>query len=298
MQFSAGNWSFDINKTQERYAALENLYREKGLNAESFACRFFAECFASQKPGIVRQYSGGTVGLSPFYDVEYAGTPIRILIIGKEASHEPGAVYGTAPNFGARSNQIRDTIFSTRRTNHIKGTLLTLQYIFGVQSEYVYASYALGNALRCAFQKASVAQNTSNLADTRTMRANCFPYVAEEIAILQPTLVITQGAWALDHGAPLMDTLAAAFDNTPKTVMLNEQNPNYGLYEFPHFMYLTSHHPARIFLWKRDLAPYSLWPMLDYLKATGYLPTIAPEDASHYEALVKPHIDSLYASNL
>lgn len=297
MVITAGKWSFDTTKTQERYKALEEYYKLQGLNAEDFRCRFFAECAVSQKPGTIKQYSGGTIGLSPFYDVSYAGIPIRVLVIGKEASHEPEALYGTAANFAVRSRQIHDTIFSTRRTNHIKGTLLTLQYIFGVQSEYVYASYALGNALRCAFQRAAIAQNTSNLPDTRTMRANCFQYLAKEIRILEPTLVITQGAWALNHKAPLIETLAAAFGVEPETIMTNEVNGKYGLYAFPTFMYLTGHHPARLELWKKNLAPDSLWPMLGYLKTTGYLPAIAPEDADQYEAVVKPYIDSMTANS-
>lgn len=298
MESRSGKWHFDRAKTRQRCEALERFYQRHGLNADDFRCLFYEQCHASQKSGTIKQYAGGTVGLSAFYDVRYADIPVRILIIGKEASHNPHALYGTASNFYVRSAECRDTIFSTTRTNHIKGTLLTLQRIFGIESDYLYASYALGNALRCAFQKASVAQNTSNLTDTRVMRSNCFPYLAEEIRILEPTLVITQGAWAVDHKPPLVETLAAALGVQPKAVMVNRSNGKYGLYEFPEFMFLTSHHPARLGMWKKYYAPDSLWPMLGYLRSIAYLPTVGAEEASYYEETVKPVIDQMYTNGM
>ena len=55
------------------------------------------------------------------------------------------------------------TIESHTRTNHIKGTLLTLQWIFEVASDYLCARYALSNILRCGFQRQEAAENISDL---------------------------------------------------------------------------------------------------------------------------------------
>lgn len=78
------NWQFDTAKTQERYDRLQEYYQRTGLNADNFFCQHYGACSGSQKDGTVKQYSGGTAGLSPFFDVSYAGQPIRILIMAKK----------------------------------------------------------------------------------------------------------------------------------------------------------------------------------------------------------------------
>jgi hypothetical protein len=286
-------WAFDTEKTQARYAALQAYYQTHGLNADSFACRYWSACSTSQKPGNINQYAGGTVGLMPFYDVSYRNQAVRIFVIGKEESHDPNKPYGTASNFEARSHHCLATIFAQRRTNHIKGTLLTLQRIFGVESDYVYASYALGNALRCGFQKPDVATNTSALQDTPTMWQNCIGYLVREIEILEPTLIIAQGRWSAVGKSSLVALLTFAF-GAPTDLMRNESNSLYGLYEFADFMLITSQHPARLHLWKSRYAPDTVWPTIDHLKDTGYLPTITPQDAQSYELLVKPAVDKIF----
>lgn len=68
--------------------------------------------------------------------------------------------------------------------------------------------------------------------------------------------------------------------------------------EFPEFMFLTSHHPARLGMWKKYYAPDLLWPMLDYLQSIGYLPTVGAEESSCYEESVKSVIDQMYANGV
>ena len=144
--------------------ALQDVYKDQGLNADgTFSCKHWPNCLASQKPGTVQQYSGSTAGLTPFYDVWYRGQPLRVLIVGKERSYDSGLKYGVAPNVNARSWQCLYTIQSHTRTNHIKGTLLTLQWIFEVASDNLCACYALSNILRCGFQRQEAAENTSDL---------------------------------------------------------------------------------------------------------------------------------------
>lgn len=285
------NWQFDTAKTQERYDRLQEYYQRTGLNADNFFCQQYGACSGSQKDGTVKQYSGGTAGLSPFFDVSYAGQPIRILIIGKETAYQPDNKFGTASNFDTRSKQCVSTIYAKKRTFHIKGTLLTLQRIFEVESDYAYATYALSNALRCGFQRAEIAENTSSLTDTKIMRTNCAPYLIDEIEILEPTLIITQGAWAVDSKPSLVERFGEALDIQPQCLMENQENGKYGLYEFGKFMMITSHHPARIGLWKTRYAPDSLWPMIDHLKEIGYLPKISSEDTQIFEKLIKPTVD-------
>jgi uracil-DNA glycosylase len=284
------SWQFDTAKTKERYDRLSQYYQKTGLNADHFFCRHYAECSGSQKPGTVKQYAGGTAALAPLYDVLYKETPIRVLIIGKESSHSSDLEFGTTPNFDARSEGCLNTIYASKRTFHIKGTLLTLQRIFEVESDYLYACYALSNALRCGFQRAEVARNTSGLTDTPIMRKNCSKYLVDEIEILEPTLIITQGAWAVDGKLPLVDQLCDTLGVQKRLLLQSAQNGKYGLYEFPKFMLITSHHPARLNFWKAKYVHDSLWPMLDHLKALGYLPRIAQEDREALEPLIREQL--------
>lgn len=297
------NWTFDEQRTQQRYHELRQYYQERGLNADSFACNYWRECShsaESRSQELVRQYRGGTAGLCPFYDVRYQGREIRVLVIGKEESYDREKPFRTSSNFDVRSQNCLTTIYSQSRTFHIRGTLLTLQRIFGVESEYVYASYALSNVLRCAFQKRNIAENTTGLQDTPTMRQNCMGYLADEIRILEPTLIITQGSWAVDSKRSFISQLEKSFGHTT-CIMKNRVNQKYGLYEFSEsefkFMCITGHHPARLNIWRKNLAPDSVWPMIARLKSIGYLPTVSAEEAEdakdEYEQLVRPRVDEM-----
>ena len=279
------SWRFDTEKTRERYEALQRFYRGQGLNADQFSCKFYEQCSGSQKPGTVKQYSGGTAGLAPLYDVFYRDKPIRILIVGKESAYEPVLPFNTADNFDVRSKQVVDTISRRKRNNHIIGTLITLQKIFEAESDYLYACYALTNALRCAFQKKSDAHKRSKLTDTRTMRVNCSPYLRDEIRILEPTLIIIQGSWAIADRPTLVERLADGY-GIPKQPKKNVKNGKYGLYEFADFMLITSPHPSILPDWKKNFAPDTLWPMIDYLKDSEYLPRITPEDATLLDQMI------------
>lgn len=283
-------WKFDEEKTRQRYKALRKYYREQELNADSFACKYWPACSGSHTSEVVHLFSGFTAGLSPFYDVSYQGTPIRVLIVGKETKHDPSQRFGTWPHFGECPWGHDLYFYGGTRTSHIKGTLLTLQRIYGVTSDYVYASYALSNALRCGFQDTGNVKDKSSLTTTKIMWQNCPGYLVDEIKILEPTLIITQGAWAVDN-VNLIAYLESSFGPV-KCHMKNQSNRKYGLYEFSEFMCITSHHPARWGVWLSNYAPDTLWPMIERLKMMDYLPSISSEDSKDYEQLVKPRADS------
>jgi uracil-DNA glycosylase len=280
-------WTFDQARTKARYETLQAYYRDHGLNADTFACPNFAICANSVNAGFGRQYAGGTAGLMPFYDTNFDGIDIRVLVIGKERAYSPDLPYGTAPNFEAQSLECLQPI-RYPNTIHIKRTLTMLQNIFGTTSRYVYASYALSNGFRCAYQKLEYLKSTSGLPTTSTMQFNCFPYLVDEIRILEPTLVIAQGEWAIKK-----PTLLGVLTNAFGQAKCHRKNASgrYNLYEFPGFMYLSTHHPSYQF-WD-VVSEDSLWPMLDHLRELGHLPTIPPDAGNLYEPLVKPTIMSL-----
>lgn len=284
-------WEFDEKTTRTRYEKLKRYYEIKGLNADNFNCKHYAACEKSQPNGVHNQYKGGTAGLSPFYDVKYKGKEVRVLVVGKESAYTPAESYGTTNNFIDRSKALLERINGARNP-HIEGTLITLKKIFQVKTKYIFASYALSNALKCAFQIKNK-MNKRTTRDNVQMKNNCFEYLVEEIKILEPTVLITQGSWST---YPFVNKLSIALGSTfkPHTILKISQDREYGLYKFPKFMCITSHHPSRLAQWEKNLAPYSLWPMIEQLRTMKHLPTFDQKASAEYEELVRPIIDKKY----
>jgi hypothetical protein len=287
-------WTFDEETTQKRYIQLKRYYKKQGLNADNFACTHFSNCLASQPNGVRKQYSGGTAGLTPFYDIAYNRKPIRVLVIGKESGYKPSERYGTTPNFDARRKALLELIYGGRN-NHIEGTLDTLKKIFQVDTNYIYASYALSNIFRCSFQTENKFTHRTAVRDTAQMKTNCFQYLVDEIKILEPTVLVAQGGWSMQ---PFVDRLANALGVTFKMLKTYPERPQgreYGLYKFPEFMCITAHHPSRLGQWRKNLAPHSLWPMIEKLRATHYLPKFDQNASAEYEKIVRPKIDKVFS---
>lgn len=291
------NWFFDRERTEKRFKELQNYYAQEKLNADNFNCKYHDKCIKSQSNNCIKQYSGGTAALLPFYDVMYKGQEIRVLIIGKETGYMKNEIYGTSPNFETNNLNLLNCINWKNKNNHIKGTLLTLQQIFEVKTEYIYASYALSDALRCSFQESDKINSVTATRDTKIMRDNCFEYLFNEIKILEPTLIICQGEWAIKGKYSFLDYLSNYLIESPKCLK-NSINKKYGLYEFSKFMCITSHHPAIYGHWIKNLAPDSLWPMIEYLKEINYLPRFDSNATSAYESIVKPIIEPIISSLL
>ena len=284
-------WTVDFEKTNWRKQRLSEMYQLEGLNAKHFSCKYYDKCIESQKgTNIVKQYAGGTAALMPAYDVYYNNRAIRILVVGKETGYMPNTTYGTSDDFDTNNNNVLNCINWKKKNNHIKGTLYILQSIFNLNTEYVYASYALSDLLRCAFQENESINNTSNVHDTKVMRCNCIEYLMKEIDILEPTLIIAQGEWAIRNNI-LIEKLNESFGACK--ALLKNANGKYGLYEFKEFMCITCHHPAILGNWVKNLAPDSVWPMIEYLKKTGYLPSIDDKTVEEYENLVFPVVNPI-----
>ena len=285
-------WRFNPERTEQRFNKLKSYYKTHGLSADDFHCQYFSECLSSQKSATQKQYSGGTACLMPFYDVEYNGKEVRVLIIGEETGYMANLKYGTFDNLNIHKKIILNCTNWSRKTNHIKGTLFTLQRLFEVETEYIYASFALSNLLRCAFQTEESINSVSRVKDTPVMRRNCLTYLIDEIKILEPTLIIIQGSWALGGQTTFINRLAQSLGCGVKLLKSNKDG-KYGLYKLNSLMCITTHHPALYGRWIANWSNDSLWPMVDYLKETGCLPSFNKNAAAEYEKTVKPVVDSI-----
>lgn len=283
-------WNFDREKTKKRMELLYKYYKENGLNSCDFKCEKKNECENSQKDHTKKQFNGGTAAVMPLYDTMFNDTPMRILVIGKETGYMKNSPYGTSKDFEENNKNVVNCINWDKKNNHIKGTLMILQYIFNIETEYVYSSYALSNLLRCSFQDVDKFGNLSGTKDTKIMRNNCMVHLINEINILEPTIIITQGEWAIKNQF-FINTLRQKFGEY-NCLKMNANN-KYGLYKFNKFYCITTHHPAILGNWVKNLAPDSVWPMIDYLRVLGVIPYIDKSTVSDYESFVKPIIDPI-----
>lgn len=287
-------WKMDMAATRDRKEKLQKLYDREGLNADRFHCKYYHECELSQKGKCVeKQYAGGTAAVSPFYDITYNNIPMRTLIIGKETGYMKNERFGTSPNFCENCNNVLNCIHWDHKNNHIKGTLMILQYLFQVDTEYIYSSYALSNSLRCAFQDSAKLENLSSVSDTKTMRDHCVEYLWEEIDILEPNFIICQGEWSVKGKDNFIKRMSGRYGERAVCLRKNA-NGKYGLFQIGRYYVLTCHHPAILGNWIKNLAPDSVWPAIDCLREMGALPRINRETSTkEYEALVKDSVDEL-----
>lgn len=290
-------WKVNQELTQKRFERLQKLYSNCGLNADAFNCKYYLECEASQNNKCVgKQFAGGTAALSPFYDISYNDIPMRTLVIGKETGYMKNEEFGTSPNFETNCKNVLNCINWKGKNNHIKGTLMILQYIYQVDTEYIYSSYALSNSLRCAFQDLSKIENLSAVNDTKTMRDNCFSYLFNEIDILEPNLIICQGEWSIRGKDNFINRFSKKYKEEPVCLRKN-LNDKYGLYKYDNCIVLTCNHPAILGNWIKNLAPDSVWPAIDLLRKEGILPQIdVMNSTEEYEHLVKTVTDNTLAS--
>lgn len=201
----------DPAATAARRAALAAYYEHAVLTSErEFMCSSAAQCIASAVRPTTDFNEGQLPHVGPHYDTTLEGRPWRVLVVGMETRE---AYYRREPmeQFTAR---VRDRIHD--RNPHMRGVAFALQLAFGLPPSkdradeflatqggplHVFEAYAMHNATLCAALKLDprTGRQTSKSAQTDTMRRNCFRHLARAIDILEPTLVISQGADVGQH---------------------------------------------------------------------------------------------------
>lgn len=157
------------------------------------------------------------------FDLSLGGHPLRIVVVGQEPGwpKEP-----LAPGRGrlvppeARYRTVMATGYERRyykegehagRNPHMRGTTSALRVILGLgtgssfedefvkpsngQPFHVFDGFALVNRLLCS----AGTPKTSQGKPTTTMMDNCLEHFTATMRILEPTLVITQGAKVAAH---------------------------------------------------------------------------------------------------
>lgn len=243
----------DPARTAQRLAALDAYYSRAVLDDGRFVCRHADACGGSaDKPGVGFYEAQGS-SLGPHYDVSEDGVPTRVLIVAMETGRKRSRV-----TIEQRTAEVRDVVNRpwSQWNPHMRGVGLALRLAFGHDlgadeaglhlrtpdgPVHVIDAYAMANLLLCS----AVQLDTVNSRSTPTMRRNCAPHLAATIDILEPNLVITQGATVSQPFASLVE-------------VLEERGPNLAVCgrEGRRFAWVDLHHPT--YTWSRLTDPYLL----------------------------------------
>jgi hypothetical protein len=217
----AGQPTFEVDlaATRRRISRLRRYVQGHLLTEDrEFICPHLPECAASVRAGDA--FREGTMShLGRRFDVLRDGRPLRVVVVGQESGWARGAGsrarnsrvslaerYATVvEDTGlARADYAHDGLGP--RNPHMRGTTSALRVLFGTglgsdpAGEYVepvngrrfhiFDGFALVNRLLCSAGPANSSQGRS----TGTMRDRCAEHFQATLGMLEPTIVVLQGA--------------------------------------------------------------------------------------------------------
>jgi len=194
--------SVDRVASAERKTRLESYLSDRVWNEnEGFVCKSASGCRSSAEKagGGFYEAQGHMVG--PCYDMRVDDTPLRIVVLPMET--------GEAKQHRTVEQRTQDIIDCGKlpfgqRNQHMRGVTFALRLAFGLavdaETEHIqftdgsrahlFDAYAMTNLLLCS----AVDHGTAKSRATGIMRKSCSLHLRATLEILQPTLVISQGA--------------------------------------------------------------------------------------------------------
>ena len=211
----------DPDATARRAELLSEYMRERVLDGEVFKCATHPSCrrSAHAKPGVTL-FEGQLSHLGSHYDTAIEGRPFRVLIVPMDMGYEQAHI-----SLIERQAQVRRLVGGawSDRNPHMKGVVLALRLAFGLplgidsKGEWLETEngrihlldvYAMANLTLCSaiVPRQEMRNSGTSSCTTTTMRQNCVRHLVRTISILQPTLVIGQGASVRDTLREKLDT--------------------------------------------------------------------------------------------
>jgi uracil-DNA glycosylase family 4 len=203
--------TFTYNKalTTNRIARLSQYMEKNVLRGDEFICKHFAACKCSRP---IYFYEGHPPHVGTHYDLLENSVPLRIMVVGQEDGSKDRKV-----SLEARHTQIAVELGLEKRFNkmdghkgrnpHMRGTTSALRLLVGRQpgtdydaefihfadgsSCHLFESFALVNALICS---SHISATSSVGNSSSTMFDNCSRHFRASIEILEPTVMVVQGA--------------------------------------------------------------------------------------------------------
>ncbi len=234
--------SVDRAASEQRKARLESYLATSVWNPrDGFICTTAGACRSSAEKGGASFYEAQSHMIGGCYDTHVNGNPYRIVVLPMET--------GEPKQHRTVDQRTQDVLDSGRvgfgqRNQHMRGVTFALRLAFGIPVDadiehlefddgsraHLFDSYAMTNLLLCS----AVDEGTAKSRGTGVMRKSCSRHLRATLDILQPSLVISQGA-------SLHDTLFAALGVTQSL------NPNVAACNLNGhgFVWVSLRHPSR-----------------------------------------------------
>jgi hypothetical protein len=202
----------DPSRTARRRQALGRYFAADVFGERGFRCTHAEACRRSVTAADAQFFEGQLSYVGPHYDAALGGDPLRVLVVAMEVGSGPPHI--TMPMRDQQVWERRDQGFR-QRNPHMRGVTLALRSAFErpldedpagelLDTEngpvHLFEAYAMANLVLC-----SAAAGGRSSRATETMRANCVRHLAETIRILEPTLIISQGATLIPELTRLID---------------------------------------------------------------------------------------------
>lgn len=179
-------------RPRDKYStALAELYDCREIAVDNFACGHLKSCRAAARA----RGRSLSLGSEAHVGEEY-GTPIRLVVISLDTGGR-GARTWRGENLDERRDTVQSVTWS--ETNpHMKGTLEILKALYGEEREdgEVLRRFTMISSAKCAGRDNDMSTVPKKVHD------NCRKHGLAELAVLDPQLIVTQGARARD----LLDT--------------------------------------------------------------------------------------------
>jgi hypothetical protein len=234
--------SVDRVMSEQRKARLESYLAASVWNPrEGFICKSAMMCRSSAEKGGASFYEAQSHMIGGCYDTQVDGKPYRVVVLPMET--------GEAKQHRTVEQRTQDVLDSGRltfrqRNQHMKGVTFALRLAFGLPVDadtehlqfddgsraHLFETYAMTNLLLCS----AVDEGTANSRGTGIMRKSCSRHLRATLEILQPSLVISQGAGLYNT---LLANLGVTRSLAPNVAACNLNGNG--------FVWVSMRHPSR-----------------------------------------------------
>jgi uracil-DNA glycosylase len=237
----------DPTRTSERFAELDDYMTRNVYGRCGFVCASKARCSAAADLANAHYVEGQLSHVGSHYDMFENDVPWRIVVVGLEAGSQDEHV-----SLDDRRTAVADSKRKSfeLRNPHMKGTTSALRLAFGREPgedrdgellpigrnfRHVFDCFALANKRLCSAIDASGVDGRRNrAAKVPDMDATCLPHLEATIRILEPTLIVLQGAGLrglihprLRKARSVMPLLEVAEFGGVETMIANFYHPAY-----------------------------------------------------------------------
>lgn len=188
----------DPRASKRYWNRLEEYCSRRVLNPKSGFCCERGEACRNSAEGPGNAFAAGQLSyVGDGYAVEIDGIPMRILVAAMQVGSSE------VIDMKRRRGQIRGRIPESprERNPHMRGVVQVLQVLFGLEpggvvekihnSSHVLEAYAMANSVLCS--NLPTGGRSRRGSPTRAMLTNCREHLRQTIALLEPTIIVTQG---------------------------------------------------------------------------------------------------------